>query len=304
MPSLIFPSNPQTSDSYIAPSGQIYFYDGVKWIGGTGVVDGDRIIDNAPDSLNTLRELAAAINNDPTFSANVNTILNTKAAISDLYRFSVAADDSTQREISRGEVIKFTGAGTITTSSDAEGNITITGAATNLTGYATETYVGTQLTSKAPLASPAFTGTPTGITASHVGLGLVENTALSTSTHNIGTTSITYNRASAAQTLSGVSIDGNAGTVTNGVYTTDTGSVTNTMLAGSIANSKLTNSSITFGSTAQALGSTISGITGVTLNNGAIGGTTPAAGTFTTLTATDQIYQNNLSMLGISLIMS
>ena len=36
----------------------------------------------------------------------------------------------------------------------------------------------------------------------------------------------------------------------------------------------------------------------------AIGSTTPAAGTFTTLTATGQIYQNNLSMLGISLIMA
>jgi len=32
-------------------------------------------------------------------------------------------------------------------------------------------------TEKAPLASPAFTGTPTGITAAHVGLGNVDNTA-------------------------------------------------------------------------------------------------------------------------------
>jgi hypothetical protein len=41
--------------------------------------------------------------------------------------FSVAADDSTQRLISSGELVKFIGAGGITTSSDAEGNITITG---------------------------------------------------------------------------------------------------------------------------------------------------------------------------------
>jgi len=34
---------------------------------------------------------------------------------------------------------------------------------------------------------------------------------------------------------------GTAATVTNGVYTTDTGTVTNTMLAGSIANTKLAN---------------------------------------------------------------
>jgi hypothetical protein len=66
-------------------------------------------------------------------------------------------------------------------------------------------------------ANPAWI---TSLAASKVGLGSVENTALSTSTHYIGTTSITYNRASASQTLTGVSIDGNAGTVTNGVVTT------------------------------------------------------------------------------------
>jgi hypothetical protein len=37
---------------------------------------------------------------------------------------------------------------------------------------------------------------------------------------HIGTTALAINRASAALTLTGVSIDGNAGTVTNGVYTT------------------------------------------------------------------------------------
>ena len=41
--------------------------------------------------------------------------------------FSVAADDSTQRSISSGELVKFIGAGGVTTASDAEGNITITG---------------------------------------------------------------------------------------------------------------------------------------------------------------------------------
>jgi len=89
--------------------------------------------------------------------------------------------------------------------------------------------------------------------------------------------------------VTNLSIGGNAGTVTNGVYTTDTGTVTNTMLAGSIANAKLTNSSITFGSTAQALGSTVSGLSGVTIDNGVIGGTTAVAGTFTTLSGTTSV---------------
>lgn len=50
------------------------------------------------------------------------------------------------------------------------------------------------------------------------------------------------------------SITGNAATVTNGIYTTDTGTVTNTMLAGSIANNKLTNSSVTVNGTVFNLG--------------------------------------------------
>jgi hypothetical protein len=40
------------------------------------------------------------------------------------------------------------------------------------------------------------------------------------STYYVGTTQNVFNRASGAQTLTGVSIDGNAATVTNGVYTT------------------------------------------------------------------------------------
>jgi hypothetical protein len=55
------------------------------------------------------------------------------------YQFSVAADDSTQRLISSDEVVKFIGAGGITTASDAEGAITITGP--DLSTYATQSYV-------------------------------------------------------------------------------------------------------------------------------------------------------------------
>ena len=59
-------------------------------------------------------------------------------------------------------------------------------------------------------------------------------------------------------------VTGNSGSVTNGIYITDTGTVTNTMLAGSIANAKLVNSSLTIGSTAISLGTTSSSINGLT----------------------------------------
>ena len=81
----------------------------------------------------------------------------------------------------------------------------------------------------------------------------------------IGTTSLDFTRASGTQTLNGVSISGNAGTVTNGVYTTDTGTVTNAMLAGNIANAKLFNSTVTIGSTVVALGTTATNLEGLNL---------------------------------------
>ena len=58
--------------------------------------------------------------------------------------------------------------------------------------------------------------------------------------------------------VSNLSIGGNAATVTNGVYTTDTSTVTNTMLAGSIANSKLLNSAITINGASTSLGGSVS----------------------------------------------
>jgi hypothetical protein len=47
----------------------------------------------------------------------------------------------------------------------------------------------------------------------------IANAYLANSSFNIGTTSISLGRSSASQTLTGVSIDGNAATVSNGVYT-------------------------------------------------------------------------------------
>jgi hypothetical protein len=48
----------------------------------------------------------------------------------------------------------------------------------------------------------------------------IANSQLTNSSFHVGTTSISLGRTSASQTLTGVSIDGNAATVTNGVYTT------------------------------------------------------------------------------------
>jgi hypothetical protein len=70
----------------------------------------------------------------------------------------------------------------------------------------------------------------------------------------------------------------------NLVTTGDTGTVTNTMLAGSIANAKLTNSSVTVGSTSIALGATSTTLDGVN-----IGATTAGTGAFTTLSGSTSV---------------
>ena len=97
------------------------------------------IIDTAPSTLNTLNELAAALGDDPNYSATITTALGNKL------------DSSTA-------------------------------ASTYLTqASASSTY--------APIASPTFTGTVTGISKSMVGLGNVDNTTdankpISTATQN------------------------------------------------------------------------------------------------------------------------
>ena len=61
------------------------------------------------------------------------------------------------------------------------------------------------------------------------------------------------------------------------VGSSDTGTVTNTMLAGSIANAKLTNNSVTVGSTSVALGGTAATVAGLTLTAPILNGGTHTA---------------------------
>jgi hypothetical protein len=67
--------------------------------------------------------------------------------------------------------------------------------------------------------------------------GTIPSSVLGNSTLYVGTTAIALNRSSASQTLTGVGIDGNAGTVTNGVYTN--GSYADPTWITSLAGSKI-----------------------------------------------------------------
>jgi hypothetical protein len=144
---LSFPISPRSGQSYVAPNGQIYVWDGVKWLGtaisgggtgGTGGGGGDYSWSIAADD-STQREILAGETVKLIGAGNITTSSDVEgnititgtgtggASAASTYSWSIAADDSTQREILAGESVKFIGAGGITTASDAEGNITITG---------------------------------------------------------------------------------------------------------------------------------------------------------------------------------
>lgn len=160
----------------------------------------------------------------------------------------------------------------------------------------------------------------TNLTAGNLS-GTIPSGVLGNSVLYVGSTSISLNRTSANLGLTGISsvtLPGStSGTVqliptaavgtgtvltipavTGTIITSgDASTVTNSMLAGSIANSKLTNNSLTVGSTAIALGAsstTLAGLTSVT-SSSFIGALTGNASTSTTLATTRAIYGNNFN---------
>ena len=79
------------------------------------------VLDSAPEQLNTLNELAAALNDDGNFATTVTS----RFTSIENNLFSIGADDSTMRVVKQSENIKILGGTNLTTSSDAEGNITV-----------------------------------------------------------------------------------------------------------------------------------------------------------------------------------
>jgi hypothetical protein len=127
--------------------------------------------------------------------------------------------------------------------------------------------------------------------------GTIPSAVLGASTAFIGTTSIALNRASAAQTLTGISIDGNAATVTNGVVTT--GSYADPAWITSLAKSKvgLANVENTALST-WAGSSNITTIGAATATSLVVSGNLTVNGTTTTVNSTTVTLDDPIITLG------
>jgi hypothetical protein len=80
------------------------------------------------------------------------------------------------------------------------------------------TFAGNAATATIAASCSGNAGTATTAASCSGNASTVTNGFYTTSSFNLGTTSIAVNRVSGAQTLTGVSIDGNAGSVTNGFY--------------------------------------------------------------------------------------
>jgi hypothetical protein len=121
------------------------------------------IVNSAPATLDTLGELAAALQADEAASTTLTTLVGTKAPIASP---------------------TFTGTVSgITKSMVGLGNVDNTADSLKPISTATQTALDAKLASStaasiyAPIASPTFTGTVSGITKSMVGLGNIDNTS-------------------------------------------------------------------------------------------------------------------------------
>jgi len=134
---LSFPNSPRSGQSYVAPNGQIYVWDGVKWIGtivsggvGSGSYSWSIAADDSTQRLISAGETvkivgAGTVTTTSDAEGNITITGTGGGSGSGNYSWSIAADDSTQREITSSETVKFSGANGITTTSDSEGNITV-----------------------------------------------------------------------------------------------------------------------------------------------------------------------------------
>ena len=109
------------------------------------------LIDGAPGTLNTLNELAAAVNDDASYAAAIASELTAKAPLaSPSFSGTVSLPPTTSIGSVNGTTIAY------------------------LDGVTSA--IQTQMNAKAPLDSPTFTGTVVGIGKSMVGLANVDNT--------------------------------------------------------------------------------------------------------------------------------
>jgi hypothetical protein len=183
-------------------------------------------------------------------ATDVNTALTLKAPI-ESPTFTGTVSGITKSMVGLGSVDNTTDAAKPISNATQAALDTKVSSATFSTTIATKanvTDLNTALTLKAPIESPAFTGTVSGITKSMVGLGLVNNTSdadkpISTATQtaldlklNANANAVSATKLATARNINGVLFDGSADIT----VTANAGTLTGTTLASNVINSSLT----------------------------------------------------------------
>jgi hypothetical protein len=202
-------------------TGSVHFLDGVKKeLNTEGVISGSvQVNHNATTNYDANQHI-----DHTTVSISAGSGLSGGGTIAATRTLSIATGGVTNDML----------AGTIANAKLSNSAITIAGTSTSLGGSITAATIlsGTgvfsgsaqlpsgTVTGSAQIIYSGLTGIPSGLVSGSSQVTGIGNSQLTNSSFNIGTTSISLGRASATQTLTGVSIDGNSATVSNGVYTT------------------------------------------------------------------------------------
>ena len=235
------------------------------------------------------------LSNKPTLFSGSYTDLTNKPTLFDGAYASLTGKPT----LFSGSYTDLTNKPTIPTTVTVNGTAITLGSSGTVTAAA-GTLTGSTLASGVTTSSLTSVGTLTGLTVNSTSSTPVSITADGRPGSDTNTWSFVSNQSIGGprawiqfpdSTLQTTAYTGNAATVTNGVYTTDTGTVTNTMLAGSIANNKLSNSSITINGTSIALGASgtvtadANTLTGTTLKSTVVSSSLTSVGTLTGVTS-------------------
>lgn len=126
-------------------------------------------------------------------------------------------DGTTFKQYSSTEKTKLSGVATGATANSADATLLARANHTGVQAQSTVTSLVSDLALKAPLASPTFTGTVSGVTKAHVGLGSVDNTSNATERAAVATlTNKTISGAS--NTVSNISADATVDGTTNKAF--------------------------------------------------------------------------------------
>jgi len=182
------------------------------------------VIDSAPGALDTLNELAAALSDDASYATTITNALALKAPLASP-TFTGTVSGVTKSHV---------GLGSVDNTSDANKPVS--------------TATQTELDLKAPIANPTFTGSVSGVTKAMVGLSDVDNTSDTLKPLSDATiTALALKAPKESPTFTGtVTLPANTISTVHlsddsvGTNEIADGAVTNIKLAGSIAQTKVT----------------------------------------------------------------